>query len=104
LRRRLRFSEQALADLDEIRAWLRPRSPGGLQNVTRRLAGAVRSLVDHPDAGRPTTNPEIRELVEPRYGFILPYTVRGDTIWVLRVYSARRNPADMPASPAPERD
>jgi toxin ParE1/3/4 len=37
---------------------------------------------------------DVREAVEPRYGFIIPYCVRGDALYVLRVYRARRQPLD----------
>ena len=39
--------------------------------------------------------PDIRELIEPRYGFIIPDTQRGGIIWILRVYSARRYPLNL---------
>ena len=42
---------------------------------------------------------DVRELVEPRYGFVIPYTVLDDTISILRIYSAKRYPlapADLP--------
>ncbi len=37
---------------------------------------------------------EIRELVEPRYGYIIPYIVTDGSILILRVYRAVRSPLD----------
>ncbi|GLS21939.1 hypothetical protein GCM10007874_49560 [Labrys miyagiensis] len=36
----------------------------------------------------------IREVIEPRYGFIIPYLVRGNVLYIPRVYQARRRPLD----------
>jgi len=91
----LRFTRQALADLDELKAWLGPRSPKGHRSVAAALSRCIRKLGDHPDAGRLTAMPDIRELVEPRYGFVIPYTLRRDVIWILRIYSARRYPLNL---------
>ena len=91
----LRFSRQALADLDDLKQWLGPRSPQGHRSVAAALSRCIRKLTDHLDAGRPTAMPDIRELIEPRYGFIIPYTQRGGIIWILRVYSARRYPLNL---------
>jgi plasmid stabilization system protein ParE len=52
----------------------------------------LRRVQEQPESGRPTERSNIREAIEPRYGFILPYTLRGEVIWVLRVYNARRHP------------
>jgi len=38
---------------------------------------------------------DIRELIEPRYGSIIPYTQSGGIIWILRVYNARRYPLNL---------
>jgi plasmid stabilization system protein ParE len=100
----IRFSRDAMHDLQELKHWLRPLSPQGYGNVSKRLAAAIQSLKQQPNSGRPTIREDIRELVEPRYGFIVPYIVRDQTIWILRVYSARRYPlnyADFPGSADP---
>src|ERR1700712_223179 len=97
-----RFSRDAMADLDQMKQWLKPLSRDGYASVVGRLTGLIRKLNDHPSAGRRTSNPDIRELVEPRYGFIIPYTIRGDTIWILRIYNARRYPINYDGPQTPE--
>jgi toxin ParE1/3/4 len=89
---KLRFSPDAVRDLEELRHWLMPRSPSGHKHVTAAIRASLRRIQDQPQSGRPTEHPDIRESVEPRYGFIIPYTVRGNVLWVLRVYNARRHP------------
>jgi toxin ParE1/3/4 len=51
--------------------------------------------------GRKTLRDDIRELVEPRYGFIIPYTIHEGTILILRIYSAKRYPLDFSAPREP---
>jgi hypothetical protein len=36
----------------------------------------------------------VREAVEARYGFLIPYYVRGSRLFVLRVYRSSRKPLD----------
>lgn len=98
----LRFSRQALTDLDDLKQWLGSRSPQGHRNVSTALSRCIRRLADHPAAGRTTALPEIRELVEPHYGFIIPYTQRGDILWILRIYNARRHPLNLSDIRAPD--
>jgi plasmid stabilization system protein ParE len=92
---RLHFTPDAVEDLRSLREWLMVRSPGGYRHVVLSITRTIRVLDAHPEAGRPTERANIRELIERRYGFILPYTVIGDSIWILRVYNARRAPHDM---------
>lgn len=49
-------------------------------------------LADNPEMGRTTDVPGVRELVwAPDY--LLPYVLDQDTIWILRIYYAGRDPA-----------
>lgn len=94
-----RFTSQALQDLDEIKTWLRLKNPRGYNSIANQIAKTIRPVALHPDLGRKTLRDDIRELVEPRYGFIIPYTTRGDTVFILRVYNGKRYPLDFSGSP-----
>ena len=89
---RLRFTRDAVRDLEDLRNWLLPRSPSGHKRVVNALQAVLKRIREQPQSGRATEHPAIREAVEPRYGFILPYTIRGDVLWVLRIYNGRRHP------------
>lgn len=93
----LRFTRDALTDLEELKAWLNPRAPAANRSILSRLMSKIRMLRQHPDAGRRIDHSDIRVIVETRYGFAIPYRVKDDTIWILRVYSARRFPLDYQA-------
>jgi hypothetical protein len=40
----IRFSRDAMHDLQELKHWLRSLSPQGYGNVSKRLAAAIQSL------------------------------------------------------------
>lgn len=86
-------------ELDDLKEWLRVKNPAGFRSVSSQISKTIRPVAKHQAIGRKTVREDIRELVEPRYGFIIPYTVIDDTIFILRIYSAKRYPlaaADLP--------
>lgn len=89
---RLIFTVEAKRDLDELRAYLRPLSSKGLAKIVASLRSRIVAGMANPRIGRPTPRDNVRELVDPKYGFIIPYYVRGEVFFVLRVYQARRSP------------
>jgi toxin ParE1/3/4 len=88
------FTEEAKQDLDQLRDWLEPLSPNGLANVGAALEARIRALAANPAIGRPTARDDVREAVEAKYGFLIPYYVRGEKLHVLRVYRPARKPLD----------
>jgi toxin ParE1/3/4 len=91
---RIVFTEDAKHDLKELRRYLEPLSPKGLANVVAALERRIVIASENPRGGRPTPRPDVREAVEPRYGFVIPYTVIADDFYVLRVYRSMRRPLD----------
>ncbi|MCB1534647.1 MAG: type II toxin-antitoxin system RelE/ParE family toxin [Rhodoblastus sp.] len=91
------FSRAATQDLRELRRYLSPLSPSGLAAVTSAIERRVQVTLEHPDSGRPSPHPAIRESIEPRYGFLIPYVVRGEYLIVLRIYRSARKPLDYEA-------
>ena len=49
---------------------------------------------ENPRSRRPTPRPNVREAGEPRYGFVIPYTLIADDFYVLRVYRSKLRPLD----------
>lgn len=91
---RLIFTIEAKRDLDELRAYLQPLSASGLNNVVTAIQAKIRLGMENPSAGRLTPRDNVRELVETRYGFLIPYYVKDDRFQVLRVYRSLRAPLD----------
>ena len=91
---RIVFTEAAMSDLYDLRNFLRPLSAVGLRRITEAIEGRIRTIADNPGLGRPTPRDDVREAVEPKYGFLIPYLMRGDTLFVLRIYRSSRKPID----------
>ena len=88
------FTELAVRDIADLRAYLEPMSLSGLRHVMLRLETVISMLPANPHIGRPTPRDGVRELVEPKYGFLIPYTVHGGKLYILRLYRSKRQPLD----------
>lgn len=93
---------EAKADLDDLRDYLMPLSPRGLSKVTAAIENRIRLVAEYPASGRPSPRDNVREAVEPQYGFLIPYYVRLDTLIVLRIYRGNRRPLDYELLPSSE--
>jgi plasmid stabilization system protein ParE len=89
---KLRFSPDAVEDLVALRAWLRDKHPQGYGNIVEAIESTIRILADRPQAGRHrATRCSRGDRAALRLHY--PYTIIGDTVWILRIYDARRDPA-----------
>jgi toxin ParE1/3/4 len=88
------FTAEAKSDLNDLRSYLQPLSPSGITSVTTALEGCIRALSDNPRLGRATPHEEVREIIEPKYGFIIPYITRAENLFILRIYRTKRKPLD----------
>lgn len=95
---RLRYSPSALADLDDILAYIAVRSPSGAQKVQARLQAITKLLLRHPNSGSRTDDPTIRRMTTLPYPYLIFYQATADEIIIHAVRHAARNPADMPGS------
>ena len=86
----LRYTRQALADLEAARAYVALDDPGATLVLKQRLREATEGLRQFPERGRPGRVPGTRELVVPRTPFVVPYRVAGREIQVLAVLHAAR--------------
>jgi toxin ParE1/3/4 len=88
---RLRYREQALADLEQIFEYLDERNPVGGRNVIDAIYLAIRQITDHPLSGRATSDPDIHVKIVGRYHYKIFYIVHANEIEILHVrHSARR--------------
>jgi toxin ParE1/3/4 len=99
---RLVLTAEAKADLDELRAYLQPLNPKGLQNVVRAIETRILLTLEHPASGHPSPRYDVREALEPRYGFLMPYMIKTDTLYILRIYRGMRQPLDYQRLPLTE--
>ena len=69
----------------EIQRFIARVDPGAAANVAAAIRRSVDSLGRLPQRGRPGRVPDTRELVVPRTPYIVPYSVRGETVQILAV-------------------
>jgi toxin ParE1/3/4 len=91
---RLVLTLAATNDLRQLREYLACVSPRGLQTVSTAIEQRIQATLQFPESGRSVSHAGIREAVEPRYGFLIPYVSRGDVLIVLRIYRSARTPLD----------
>ena len=90
----VRYTRQALADLDEARAYIALDRPGMAQAVGRRIYEAVSGLAQHPDRGRLGRVAGTRELVVAGTPFVAAYRVTSKHVDVLTImHGARQWPS-----------
>jgi toxin ParE1/3/4 len=81
---RLRAEQQFRRELD----YVRQHSPRGADRMRNRVEQRVARLADFPFSGRPSRQPNIRELVIFGTPDIAVYRVRGPQIEILRFFHA----------------
>ena len=89
---KVRYRERALADLEEISAFIGERSPIGTINVLAAIHSAVRDVASNPLASRQTSDPEVRVKIVRRYLYKIFYTVGDGEIEILHVRHGARRP------------
>jgi toxin ParE1/3/4 len=86
----VRWSGDALSDLEAIQDYLLERNPAAAARMTAVLREAAARLADLSDRGRPGLWRGTRELVVAGTPYILPYRVRGGAVEILRVFHGAR--------------
>ena len=87
----IRWSPQAVRDLESIREYIAKDSEQYADLVLRRLVGAVDRLESFPDSGRVVPerdDPEIREVIVPPFRIV--YRRRPDAVEIATVFRASR--------------
>jgi len=91
--RKIRWLHLALADLDELMAYIAEENPEAATSVARKIWDTTQMLSHHPAMGKPGRVPETRELVIPGKSYIVPYRVVADQVQILRIlHGARKWP------------
>lgn len=88
------FTRRAVADLEEIAAYLHERSPYGATRVRSAILHTLENLARFPRLGRSQAVEGVRKFGTPRYPYLIYYTIDelNDQIVVLSIrHSARRS-------------
>lgn len=95
---RLCYAPTALAEVEELLAYLAERSPQGAQRVAAALQRAEQTLTEHPWSGQATTArpPPVRRFLLQPFPYILFYEANATDITIIGVRHAARDPSTMP--------
>jgi toxin ParE1/3/4 len=90
---RVQFSELALADLEEIGAYISQDSPAAARRVINRIEQVCKKLGAMPGLGTVSEVPSARKFVVPpwRYKIIYEIDEAAQQVVILRVYHGARN-------------
>jgi toxin ParE1/3/4 len=90
----IEWSDEALADLSSLHAFIAKDNPSAAQKVAMTIVESIETnLPDNPQIGRPGRVNGTRELVISQTPYVVPYRIKSGIIQVLRVYhGARRWP------------
>lgn len=92
----VRFTLPALADLEAIIDYVAQRSPASADRIAVRVREIAALVGNQPDAGRPTSDPTVRQFSLMPYPYVLFYERSGEAVRILAIRHAARDPATMP--------
>lgn len=87
---KIRWSDDALNDLDKLQIYITANNPEAAQEIVERILMTIEFLARQPGLGKPGRVPETRELIVGKTPVIIPYRVEGNTLEILRVYHHSR--------------
>ncbi|NTV15776.1 MAG: type II toxin-antitoxin system RelE/ParE family toxin [Desulfobulbaceae bacterium] len=81
----VKWTRQALLNLAAAVEHIAKDKPSAAQNTAQQIWDTSQLLAAQPGLGRPGRVPSTRELIIPNLPYILPYTEKAGTIYILRV-------------------
>ncbi len=87
----VRFTRKALADLDQLRAFIAKENPAAASRLVTRLLDLAWGLGDNPKEGRKTDEPDILVLVAPRLNYLIFYRIAAAEIQILHIRHTARS-------------
>jgi plasmid stabilization system protein ParE len=72
---KLRFTPQAIGDLESISDYFAERNPAAGRRVRESILGSLGILSKFPDIGRRQTVEDVRKLITRKYAYLVYYSV-----------------------------
>jgi toxin ParE1/3/4 len=89
---RVRYTETALRELDEILAYIADRNSRAAASVRARIEALVEQLSYFPYLAQETERMGVRRVPLGNYPYVIFYTVEADEIVILRIRHGARRP------------
>jgi toxin ParE1/3/4 len=98
---KVRYSELALAELDEILAGIQAKNPAAAARLNVRVQQIAERIGEFPESAQEVAErPGVRRVPLVRYPYAIHYTVNKDEVVILRIiHGARRSPWERSGSP-----
>ncbi|WP_398484632.1 type II toxin-antitoxin system RelE/ParE family toxin [Tardiphaga sp.] len=93
---KLRWSQTARNELDDIFVYLKAQSPSAAKSVAIRIIQRARLLTSFPFSGHPTATPGVRRVSIVNYPYVVLYMIdhASEEVVIRNVrHTARKNPA-----------
>ena len=91
INRKVKFSQSALKDLQAIQEYIYENNRKAAKEVVSNIIERIETLlIPNPGISRTGRVLRTRELVITQYPYIVPYQVRDDVIYILRVLHTSR--------------
>lgn len=88
---KVKFTSSSLKDLKSIQEYIYENNRKAAQKVVAHIIEKIETvIIPNPAAGRAGRVLRTRELVISKYPYIVPYQVRDDVIYILRVLHTSR--------------
>ena len=82
---KLRFTPQALSELEAILDYISERSPQGAGRVKARLLALAGFIQGQPHGGRKTSEPGLRRIVATPYPYVVFYELKDHEVVIVGV-------------------
>lgn len=82
---RLFWTQSAVRDLSEARAYISAEDPGAAARVAHRILEVAAMISDTPRIGKPGRALGTREMSVPSTPYVIIYRLKAETLEVLRV-------------------
>lgn len=89
---KLRYTNTALRQIEQVLSYIGNRSPQGAVRVAKRTETVLAVLLDYPKAGQATTRQGVRRVVLTPYPYVIFYRVTVAEIVVMRFRHTSRKP------------
>jgi toxin ParE1/3/4 len=87
---KIRWTKQAIEDLEHARDFIASQNPSAARSVITRIESALHALRSYPEMGRRGRVEGTRELIVSGTPFVIPYRFGTNSIEVLAVMHGHR--------------
>jgi len=89
---RIRFTETALAEIEEVLSYISERNPNAATEIADAIRRTVAWINARPQASPVVHSPDVRAKRVGRFQYRVYYELRGDDLIIRNVRSTRRQP------------